>query len=154
MVFVGTIARCFSWFSLFLWNMFPGDGTIRIWDVTDGRQQQIGHLKGHEGPVWKVDGICAVSAWDLPRLACHVEQSAIICTEISSCWMSQGTLKQNATSNATCFPLEQWCLPSFGCPPKQQQHHASAIRKAGSSLVSLKRMIHTFQKSNVISRCC
>ena len=31
-----------------------GDGTIRIWDVTDGRQQQIGHLKGHEGPVWKV----------------------------------------------------------------------------------------------------
>lgn len=31
--------------------MFPGDGTIRIWDVTDGRQQQIGHLKGHEGPV-------------------------------------------------------------------------------------------------------
>jgi len=62
--------------------MFPGDGTIRIWDVTDGRQQQIGHLKGHEGPVWKVDGVCAVSvAWDLPRLACHhVEQSAIICT--------------------------------------------------------------------------
>ena len=22
--------------------------------MTDGRQQQIGHLKGHEGPVWKV----------------------------------------------------------------------------------------------------
>jgi len=36
------------------------DGTIRIWDVTDGRQQQIGHLKGHEGPVWKV-------SWAHPR---------------------------------------------------------------------------------------
>ena len=34
-----------------------GDGTIRIWDVTDGRQQQIGHLKGHEGPVWKVQTV-------------------------------------------------------------------------------------------------
>eukprot|EP00439_Symbiodinium_sp_Y106_P023950 s1786_g2.t3 len=28
-----------------------GDCTVRILDVTDGRQQQIGHLKGHEGPV-------------------------------------------------------------------------------------------------------
>lgn len=35
------------------WPGSLGDGTIRIWDVTDGRQQQIGHLKGHEGPVWK-----------------------------------------------------------------------------------------------------
>ena len=26
---------------------------MRIWDVTDGRQTQIAHLKGHEGPVWK-----------------------------------------------------------------------------------------------------
>ena len=36
-----------------VWSSVAGDGTIRIWDVTDGRQQQIGHLKGHEGPVWK-----------------------------------------------------------------------------------------------------
>ncbi|CAK8986517.1 unnamed protein product [Durusdinium trenchii] len=42
------------------WPGSLGDGTIRIWDVTDGRQQQIGHLKGHEGPVWKV-------SWAHPR---------------------------------------------------------------------------------------
>lgn len=33
------------------------DGTVRIWDVTEGRQQQIGHLKGHEGPVWKATAV-------------------------------------------------------------------------------------------------
>lgn len=86
--------------------MFPGDGTIRIWDVTDRRQQQIGHLKGHEGPVWKVPGVCAVSVADLP-LEVGLSSCGAICTEISSCWMSQGTLKQNATSNATFFPQEQ-----------------------------------------------
>lgn len=31
-----------------------GDFSVHIWDVTEGQQKQVGLLKGHEGPVWKV----------------------------------------------------------------------------------------------------
>lgn len=56
------------------------DHSIHIWDLSDGKQRQVGELKGHEGPVWKV-------AWAHPRFgnllaSCSYDMRVIVWKEM------------------------------------------------------------------------
>lgn len=61
-----------------------GDGTVNIWDITDGQQKPVGLLKGHEGPVWKV-------SWAHPKFGsllatCGYDMKVIVWKEVASQW--------------------------------------------------------------------
>mmetsp|Transcript_44120 Transcript_44120/g.103108 ORF Transcript_44120/g.103108 Transcript_44120/m.103108 type:complete len:343 (+) Transcript_44120:58-1086(+) len=84
-----------------------GDCTVRILDVTDGRQQQIGHLKGHEGPVWKV-------AWAHPRFGnllatAGYDMKVIVWKEERGQWMMAyvDTNHQASVNSVEFAPQEQ-----------------------------------------------
>lgn len=58
-----------------------GDFTIHVWDITDGQQKPAGHLRGHEGPVWKV-------SWAHPKFgsllaSCSYDMKVIVWKEVS-----------------------------------------------------------------------
>jgi len=57
------------------------DGTVYIWDISDGQQRMAGQLKGHEGPVWKV-------SWAHPKFgsvvaSCSYDMKVIIWKEVA-----------------------------------------------------------------------
>jgi len=56
------------------------DGTVHIWDISDGQQKVAGQLKGHEGPVWKV-------SWAHPKYgsviaSCGYDMKVIVWKEV------------------------------------------------------------------------
>jgi len=86
-----------------------GDNTVHIWDVTDGRQQPIGHLKGHEGPVWKV-------AWAHPRFGnllatCGYDMKVIVWKEERGQWqMAYVDTNHTASVNSVEFAPQEYGL--------------------------------------------
>lgn len=56
------------------------DGTVHIWDISDGQQKVVGQLKGGDSPVWKV-------SWAHPKFgsiiaSCSYDMSVIIWKEV------------------------------------------------------------------------
>ncbi|CAE8608422.1 unnamed protein product [Polarella glacialis] len=119
-----------------------GDHTVHIWDVTDGRQQPIGLLKGHEGPVWKV-------AWAHPRFGnllatCSYDMKVIIWKEVNGQWqMAHVDTNHTASVNDVEFAPQEYglrlaCASSDGtvsilqhCPDQQWRRQAFPAHAAG-----------------------
>mmetsp|Transcript_105640 Transcript_105640/g.187838 ORF Transcript_105640/g.187838 Transcript_105640/m.187838 type:complete len:341 (-) Transcript_105640:93-1115(-) len=86
-----------------------GDSSVHIWDVTDGRQQQIGLLKGHEGPVWKV-------SWAHPRFgnvlaSCGYDMRVIVWKEERGQWqMAYVDTNHTASVNDAEFAPQEYGL--------------------------------------------
>eukprot|EP00933_Yihiella_yeosuensis_P035702 TRINITY_DN2928_c1_g1_i1.p1 TRINITY_DN2928_c1_g1~~TRINITY_DN2928_c1_g1_i1.p1 ORF type:complete len:353 (-),score=71.69 TRINITY_DN2928_c1_g1_i1:92-1150(-) len=109
-----------------------GDNTVHIWDVTEGRQQLIGQLKGHEGPVWKV-------SWAHPRFGnllatCSYDMKVIVWKEVNGQWqMAYVDTNHTASVNDIEFAPQEYglrlaCASSDGTvsvlshAPDQQWH--------------------------------
>lgn len=83
------------------------DGTVYIWDVSDGQQKAAGQLKGHEGPVWKV-------CWAHPKFgsvvaSCGYDMKVIVWKEVQTCqWqIAHMDSSHSASVNSVEFcPLE------------------------------------------------
>jgi len=86
-----------------------GDNTVHIWDVTDGRQQSIAVLRGHEGPVWKV-------SWAHPRFGnilatCGYDMKVIIWKEERGQWqMAHVDTNHTASVNDVEFAPQEYGL--------------------------------------------
>mmetsp|Transcript_63360 Transcript_63360/g.163007 ORF Transcript_63360/g.163007 Transcript_63360/m.163007 type:complete len:341 (-) Transcript_63360:82-1104(-) len=89
--------------------MAGADGTVHIWDVTDGQQRPIGLIKGHEGPVWNV-------AWAHPKFGsllatCGYDMKVIVWKEVNGQWHQAYEDASHAASvNSIKFaPWEHGC---------------------------------------------
>lgn len=86
-----------------------GDGQAHVFDITDGQQRQIGIVKGHEGPVWKV-------SWAHPKFGnlfatCGYDMKVIVWKELNGQWMQAYEDSSHAASvNSIQFaPWEHGC---------------------------------------------